>query len=92
MVICFFFPLFENDIQLLDSLFLHFVFELVTIGYKYSYPFLSVDSGIQINDNFVTPLYKQIFNIEHPTMAFIGIPSSAPNFHMFDLQVSQIDF
>lgn len=60
----------------------------ILLGYKYSYPFLSVDSGIFIDDNFVEPLYKQIINIEHPTMAFIGIPSSAPNFHMFDLQVN----
>lgn len=64
------------------------LFHVILLGYKYSYPFLSVDSGIHIDDNFVQPLYKQIFNIEHPTMAFIGIPSSAPNFGMFDLQVN----
>lgn len=58
------------------------------LGYKYSYPFLSVDCGIHVDDNFVQPLYKQIFNINHPTMAFIGLTKSAINFHLFDLQVN----
>lgn len=57
-------------------------------GYLYSYPFLSVDSGIHVEDNFVQPLYKHIFNIEHPTMAFIGLPMTSNNFHTFDLQVN----
>lgn len=56
-------------------------------GYKFSFPFLSVDSGIFVDDNFVQPLYKQIFNIEHPTMAFIGIPKSSLNYIMMDMQV-----
>lgn len=56
-------------------------------GYRYSYPFLSVDTGIHVTDNFIQPLYKQVFNIDHPTMAFVGVPTSASNFMMFDLQV-----
>lgn len=57
------------------------------LGYKFSYPFLSTDCGIFVDDNYVQPLYKQIFNIEHTSMAFIGIPYSACNTQMFDLQV-----
>lgn len=56
-------------------------------GYKFSYSFLSVESGIHVDDSFIQPLYKHVINIEHPTMALIGIPRSALNFAMFDLQV-----
>lgn len=56
-------------------------------GYNFAYSFLSVDTGITVDDNFVQPLYKQIINIEHPTMAFIGIPFYVPTTQMFDLQV-----
>lgn len=81
-------PLFEKRMNSKPVIQFLIIFEFF-IGYKYSYPFLSVDSGIHIEDNFVQPLYKQILNIEHPSLAFIGIPSSAPNFHMFDLQVNR---
>lgn len=58
------------------------------LGYKYAYPFLSVDSGIHVDDNFVQPLYKHVINIEHPTMAFIGIPQSSLNYYLYDRQVN----
>lgn len=60
-------------------------------GYNYSYPFLSVDTGIHVDDKFIEPLFKQIFNIDHPTMAFIGVPTAASNFLLFDLQVNTSD-
>lgn len=56
-------------------------------GYHYKFPFLSSDCGIFVDDNFVQPLYKQVLNIEHPTMAFIGIPSIVSSTRMMDLQV-----
>lgn len=56
-------------------------------GYNFEYPFLSVDSGIHVDDNFVQPLFKQIINIEHPTMAFIGVPFTASTTQCYDLQV-----
>lgn len=57
-------------------------------GYTFTFPFLANDSGIMIDDNFVHPLYKHIFNIEHPTMAFIGIPSGLlPTFPTIESQV-----
>ncbi|XP_055325902.1 senecionine N-oxygenase-like, partial [Sitodiplosis mosellana] len=56
------------------------------IGYNYVYPFLGADTGIRVEDNYVQSLYKQIINIEHPTMAFVGLPTFAVNNRMFDLQ------
>lgn len=57
------------------------------LGYNYSYPFLSVDSGIHVDDNYVQPLYKQIFNIKYPTMVFIGLQDSLIVYYVYDIQV-----
>lgn len=46
-------------------------------GFNYSFPFLSTDCGIQVDDNCVEPLFKHLININHPTMAFLGL-----NFHL----------
>lgn len=70
----------NNHKQLLSKHLLTFV------GYNYTYPFLSVDCGICIADNIVNPLYKCIFNIEHPTMVFIGVINLN-----FEVQVSICD-
>lgn len=59
-------------------------------GYKYSYPFLSGSTGIEVDDNYVSPLFQQILNIRHPTMAFIGIPVPSNNY-LIDLQVRTLD-
>lgn len=42
-------------------------------GFNYSFPFLSTDCGISVDDNHVQHLYKHIVNIKYPTMAFIGL-------------------
>uniref|UniRef100_A0A1I8PUP4 Flavin-containing monooxygenase n=1 Tax=Stomoxys calcitrans TaxID=35570 RepID=A0A1I8PUP4_STOCA len=55
-------------------------------GYKYSFPFLSADCGIHVDDNYVQPLYKQVINIQYPTMSFIGIPYYVCAAQMMDLQ------
>lgn len=55
-------------------------------GYKYSFPFLSTDCGIHVEENYVQPLYKHCLNIEYPTMAFIGIPFYVCAAQMCDLQ------
>lgn len=57
-------------------------------GYDFAYPFLSADCGIHVDDRYVQSLYKQVINIEHPTMALIGIPAAACSTQMFDLQAS----
>ncbi|XP_058836358.1 senecionine N-oxygenase-like [Topomyia yanbarensis] len=55
-------------------------------GYKYSFPFLSSECGIRIEENHVTPLFKHVINISHPTMALIGIPFYVCPTQMMDLQ------
>ncbi|XP_017125829.2 senecionine N-oxygenase [Drosophila elegans] len=56
-------------------------------GYKYTFPCLSTDVGVQVIDNFVQPLWKHCININHPTMAFIGLPFNVIPTHIFDMQV-----
>lgn len=56
-------------------------------GYKYTFPFLSIDCGITVEDNYVQPLYKHCININNPTMALIGLPFYVCASQMFDLQV-----
>lgn len=56
------------------------------LGYNYSFPFLSEECGITVDDNYIKPLYKHIVNINYPTMGFVGIPFYVCTFHMFDLQ------
>lgn len=56
-------------------------------GYKYTFPFLSVDCGVTSEDNYVSPLYKHCININRPTMALIGLPFYVCASQMMDLQV-----
>lgn len=56
-------------------------------GYKYTFPFMSIDCGLTVDDNYVQPLYKHCININRPTMALIGLPYYVCASQMFDLQV-----
>ncbi|KAL6446644.1 hypothetical protein ACFW04_001255 [Cataglyphis niger] len=56
-------------------------------GYKYSFPFLNENCDIRIDNNYVTPLYKHLINIEHPSMCIVGIPTVVVPFPMFHMQV-----
>ncbi|XP_061166322.1 uncharacterized protein LOC133175230 [Saccostrea echinata] len=60
---------------------------LLCTGYHYHFPFLSDDCQVQISDERLTPLYKHLIHIDHPTMAFIGIPKTICPFPQFDVQV-----
>jgi dimethylaniline monooxygenase (N-oxide forming) len=44
-------------------------------GYSHSFPFLSPDCGIVVEEIFVSPLYQHCLNVNRPTMAFIGLPT-----------------
>ena len=60
---------------------------ILCTGYKYSYPFLSEECGVTVQNagRRVAPLYKHTFNIIHPSIAFLGIAYpvlSLPFFHM----------
>lgn len=63
---------------------------LFCTGYNYSFPFLTPQCGITIENNFVNPLYNHIVNINHPTMFFIGVPFLTLVAITFELQVSQV--
>uniref|UniRef100_A0AAG5D1I0 Flavin-containing monooxygenase n=1 Tax=Anopheles atroparvus TaxID=41427 RepID=A0AAG5D1I0_ANOAO len=60
---------------------------LYCTGFRYNFPFLSASCGIRVEDNHVQPLYKHCININHPTMAFIGLPFYVCAAQMMDLQV-----
>lgn len=77
----------ETGAEFIDGTHETFTTIIYGTGYNFSFPFLSVDTGITVDDNFVQPLYKQIINIEHPTMAFIGIPFHLATTRGYDMQV-----
>lgn len=56
-------------------------------GYLYSFPFLSPDCGISVDDNYVSLLYQHCININRPTMAFIGLCQFVMASQLMDLQV-----
>uniref|UniRef100_A0A182QBZ2 Flavin-containing monooxygenase n=1 Tax=Anopheles farauti TaxID=69004 RepID=A0A182QBZ2_9DIPT len=60
---------------------------LYCTGFRYNFPFLNSGCGIRVQDNHVQPLYKHCININHPTMAFIGLPFYVCAAQMMDLQV-----
>lgn len=60
---------------------------VIVSGYTFSFPFLSVDCGLCLEDMyFVQPLYKHLININRPTMAICGLQICAYSY-MYDLQV-----
>lgn len=73
--------------EFVDGTYETFTAVIWAIGYDLSYRFLSTDCGVHVDDRFLQPLYKQIFNIHHPTMAFIGIPYLIGTTQMYDVQV-----
>jgi thioredoxin reductase len=54
-------------------------------GYRYRYPFLA-PRWLEVEDNWVRGLYRDILHIELPTLAFIGVPFRVVPFPMFELQ------
>uniref|UniRef100_T1H1R1 Flavin-containing monooxygenase n=1 Tax=Megaselia scalaris TaxID=36166 RepID=T1H1R1_MEGSC len=60
---------------------------LFCTGYKFTFPFLSMDSGVTIEDNYVKPLYKHCISINSPRLAFIGLCFRSLISHMLDIQV-----
>jgi hypothetical protein len=58
---------------------------LLCTGYRYAYPFLP--SGlVDVDDNWVRPLWQDLLHVRHPTLAFIGIPFRVVPFPLFDVQ------
>lgn len=63
---------------------------ILCTGYRYFFPFLDKDCGIQVTDNHVSPLYKHVFNIVHPSMSFMGICQKTCPFLSFAMEAEWI--
>ncbi|XP_015116211.1 flavin-containing monooxygenase FMO GS-OX-like 4 [Diachasma alloeum] len=61
---------------------------LYCTGYEFAFPFLHEECKVRVDDNFVTPLWKHLINIEHPKMCLVGLPSRVIPFPLFHLQVA----
>jgi cation diffusion facilitator CzcD-associated flavoprotein CzcO len=60
-------------------------------GYLYSYPFFkSLDPPIVTTGRRVLGLYKQLFNITHPTLTFIALPQKIIPFPISEAQGAAI--
>ncbi|XP_067633494.1 senecionine N-oxygenase-like isoform X2 [Eurosta solidaginis] len=64
-----------------------FSYVIFCTGYKFTFPFLSVDCGLNVDFNYVYPLYKHCLNINKSSMAIIGLPHQVCPAQLFDLQV-----
>ncbi|KXJ76795.1 hypothetical protein RP20_CCG008901 [Aedes albopictus] len=79
--------IYENEVEFVDGTRQSCDVLVYCTGYRTSFPFLSVDSGITVEENHVQPLYKHCINIRHPSMAVIGLPFSVCFTLMVDLQI-----
>lgn len=76
----------KDGATFIDGSYQQFSVIVYCTGYRYTFPFLSADCGLSINDNCVEPLYKHVINIHHPTLAIIGLPNFICPNQMFDIQ------
>lgn len=60
---------------------------LYCTGYRYEFPFLAAECGIDATDCHVRPLFKQCIHMERPTMFFVGLTSCDLSFLVMDTQV-----
>lgn len=79
--------LIENEVVFVDGTKERVDDVVYCTGYQFTFPFLSADCGLATDENYVRPLYKHCLNINHPTMALIGLPGYVAPFQMFDLQI-----
>lgn len=76
----------EDGVIFIDGSYQKFSVILYCTGYQYTFPFLSIDCGLSVDDNCVEPLYKHCININRPTLAIIGLPNFVCPNQMFDIQ------
>lgn len=77
----------RNGVKFIDGSYQEFTVIIFCTGYKYSFPFLSVDCGIRCDNNYVRPLYKHCISINNPSLGFIGLPHYVCPNQISDLQV-----
>ncbi|CAG9820500.1 unnamed protein product [Phaedon cochleariae] len=83
--------IFEKSVKFIDGSVEEIDDIILCTGYRFSFPFLTPQCGLEVEDHYVKYLYKHTINIEHPTMAFIGMPKNIPLFPSFCLQVSWLN-
>lgn len=76
----------ENGAEFIDGTNEIYSIIFYCTGYKYTFPFLSIDCGVECDDNYVRPLYKHCLSINRPSLGFIGLPFYVCASQMFDLQ------
>uniref|UniRef100_A0A0A9Y5J2 Flavin-containing monooxygenase n=1 Tax=Lygus hesperus TaxID=30085 RepID=A0A0A9Y5J2_LYGHE len=54
-------------------------------GYTYNFPFLTKECGLVVNQ-YVSPLYLHLFNIEAPSLAVLGLPRIIPYYYCVEYQ------
>lgn len=65
---------------------------IICTGYRHSYPFMEKSLRLKcgITDLVPTNLYKSIFWIDQPFLAYLGTPRQAYSFPMFDAQAALV--
>ena len=63
---------------------------ILCTGYHYTFPFLTEECGIRVEDRRIVPLYKHTFNSLYTSMAVMGVNFRVVPFPYFDLQVRWI--
>lgn len=53
-------------------------------GYHFSFPF--ADDLVTVDDNWIKPIHQHLLHIDHPTLAFIGLPLRIIPFPLFQMQ------
>lgn len=78
--------LFDKTVTFLDDSTEEVDVIIYCTGYTYNFPFLTEECGLIVDQN-VSPLYKHLINIEHPTMCIVGLPKYCPHQYMVDYQI-----
>ncbi len=74
------------SIELQGGDWIHDVDDLIfCTGYTFAFPFL--DPGVvEIERGYVRPLYKELFFLKDPSLAFVGLPLQVAPFRLFEVQ------
>lgn len=76
----------KDGAEFVDGTCEHYTVIFYCTGYRYTFPFLSHDCGVEHDNNFVRPLFKHCLSINRPSLGFIGLPFYVCAAQMFDLQ------
>ncbi|KAK3579318.1 hypothetical protein CHS0354_029605 [Potamilus streckersoni] len=60
---------------------------ILCTGYRYSFPFLTEECNLRIEEERITPLYKHLIHTQFHTLSFIGICKTICPFPQFHSQV-----